>query len=35
MGEVVATDDGWHGQPASAKVTIAPLSTVFLTFDGE
>ncbi len=35
MGEVVATDDGWHGQPASAKVTIAPLSTVFLTYDGE
>ena len=35
MGTVVAHEDGWHGQPASAHVTIPPLSTVFLVWDGE
>jgi 1,4-alpha-glucan branching enzyme len=35
LGTVTATDEGWHGQPASARVTIPPLSAVFLTRDGE
>ena len=35
MGTVAATAEGWHGQPASAHVTIPPLSTMFLTWDGD
>ena len=35
MGSVTATGEGWHGQPASARVTIPPLSTVFLSWEGE
>ncbi len=31
LGTVEATDDSWHGQPASATVTLPPLGTVFLT----
>ena len=34
MGEVTAQEEGWHGQPASARVTVPPLSTVILTFEG-
>ncbi len=34
MGEVIAQGAGWHGQPASARVTLPPLSTVILTFEG-
>ena len=34
MGTVEAGLDGWHGQPASARVTIPPLSTVILVCDG-
>ncbi|NND42039.1 MAG: 1,4-alpha-glucan branching protein GlgB, partial [Silicimonas sp.] len=35
MGGVEATGEGWHGQPASAHVTIPPLSTVILTYEGQ
>ena len=35
MGTVIAGGEGWHGQPVSAHVTIPPLSTVFLTWDGD
>ena len=34
MGEVTAVEDGWHNQPASARVTVPPLSTLILTFEG-
>ena len=34
MGAVHASEEGWHGQPASAKLTVPPLSTVILTFEG-
>ena len=34
MGAVHAIEEGWHGQPASAKVTVPPLSTVILTYEG-
>jgi 1,4-alpha-glucan branching enzyme len=30
FGEVVASDMPWHGQPASAEVTIPPLGTLWL-----
>ncbi|MXQ09406.1 1,4-alpha-glucan branching protein GlgB [Alphaproteobacteria bacterium GH1-50] len=35
MGGVEATEDGWHGQPASAKLTIPPLGTVVLIWEGQ
>ena len=35
MGKVIALEDGWHDQPASARVTIPPLSTVMLTYEGD
>ncbi len=28
LGGVSATDEGWHGQPASAQITLPPLATV-------
>jgi 1,4-alpha-glucan branching enzyme len=31
MGQVEAEDTSWHGQPASAEVTIPPLATLWLT----
>jgi 1,4-alpha-glucan branching enzyme len=31
LGEVTATDAGWHGQPASAVLRVPPLATVWLT----
>ncbi|QMU58423.1 MAG: 1,4-alpha-glucan branching protein GlgB [Boseongicola sp.] len=34
-GEVVTDTEGWHGQPVSAKVTIPPLSVIFLRYEGE
>ena len=34
MGEVVAGDRGWHGQPASADLNIPPLGTIILTYEG-
>ncbi len=34
MGGVTAVQEGWHGQPASARITVPPLSTVILTYDG-
>ncbi|HEX6140692.1 MAG TPA: 1,4-alpha-glucan branching protein GlgB, partial [Candidatus Limnocylindria bacterium] len=30
LGGVVAGDPGWHGQPASATLTLPPLATLFL-----
>ncbi len=30
LGEVLATDDSWHGLPASAVVQLPPLGTVWL-----
>ena len=33
MGGITATDDGWHGQPASARVTVPPLATVMLAYE--
>ncbi len=33
MGGVVTTDEGWHGQPVSAEVTIPPLSAVYLVYE--
>ena len=35
LGGVVATDEGKHGQPYSAPVTLPPLSTVILAYDGQ
>jgi 1,4-alpha-glucan branching enzyme len=35
MGGVTATAQSHHGQPASAPVTLPPLSAVFLTYDGQ
>ncbi|MBT8454805.1 MAG: 1,4-alpha-glucan branching protein GlgB [Rhodobacteraceae bacterium] len=32
LGGVTATNEGWHGQPASAIVTLPPLSTVILRY---
>ncbi|MDP9408503.1 MAG: 1,4-alpha-glucan branching protein GlgB [Actinomycetota bacterium] len=34
MGAVEATDQAWHGQPASAEITIPPLATVWFTPEG-
>ena len=34
MGIVTAEEAGWHGQPASAKLTIPPLGTLILTYEG-
>jgi 1,4-alpha-glucan branching enzyme len=33
-GAVQASDQGWHGQPASAEVRVPPLGTVWLRFAG-
>jgi 1,4-alpha-glucan branching enzyme len=30
LGSVVATDDPWHSQPASADVVVPPLGVVWL-----
>ncbi len=34
MGGVEAVEDSWQGQPASAAVTVPPLSTVILIHEG-
>jgi 1,4-alpha-glucan branching enzyme len=34
MGAVAATDEGWHGQPASAVLRVPPLGTLWLTSPG-
>ena len=34
LGAVEASDDGWHGQPASALLRVPPLGTVWLHSDG-
>ncbi len=33
-GAVEASDEGWHGQPASALLRVPPLGTVWLASDG-
>jgi len=30
LGIVETSGDGWHGQPASAMLTLPPLSTIIL-----
>jgi 1,4-alpha-glucan branching enzyme len=30
LGEVVATEQPWHGQPASATIQVPPLATLWL-----
>ena len=35
MGAVMATSDPSHGQPASAAVTLPPLSTIILRHAGD
>ncbi|MGZ4443201.1 MAG: alpha amylase C-terminal domain-containing protein [Nocardioidaceae bacterium] len=30
FGEVTATDDPWHGQPASATLRVPPLGALWL-----
>ncbi len=34
MGAVGATDDPWHGVPASALIRVPPLAAVWLTSSG-
>ncbi len=34
LGGVNTLETGWHGQPASARVTVPPLSTVILAYEG-
>jgi 1,4-alpha-glucan branching enzyme len=34
LGAVKATDEGWHGQPASATLRVPPLATVWFTSPG-
>ena len=34
LGAINAVADGWHGQPASAAITLPPLSTLMLIADG-
>jgi 1,4-alpha-glucan branching enzyme len=34
FGEVQASGDGWHGQPASTVLRVPPLGTVWLASDG-
>jgi len=31
FGAVQAHDEGWHGRPASAEITVPPLGTIYLT----
>jgi 1,4-alpha-glucan branching enzyme len=33
MGAVTAEESAWHGQPASAVVTLPPLATLWLRHD--
>ena len=35
MGAVEATDEPWHGQPASTALTVPPLGTLWLRFTGD
>jgi 1,4-alpha-glucan branching enzyme len=35
LGGVEATDESWHGQPASAEVTLPPLGVVWLVPEGQ
>ena len=34
LGRVDATDDPWHGRPASARMVLPPLASVWLRWDG-
>ena len=33
MGQVEATDEPWHGRPASAVLTVPPLGVLWLVHD--
>jgi len=35
FGAVTATDESWHGQPASTVLRVPPLGTLWLRFEGE
>ena len=35
FGAAEATEDAWHGQPASATVSLPPLGTLWLRFEGD
>ena len=35
LGSVVATDESWHGQPASTTLVAPPLATLWLRFEGD
>ncbi len=35
MGQVVAEESSWHGQPASATISVPPLGALWLRFEGE
>ena len=35
MGAVVAEESSWHGQPASATLSVPPLGALWLRFEGE
>jgi 1,4-alpha-glucan branching enzyme len=34
LGSVEAVDESWHGQPASATITVPPLGALWLQFEG-
>ena len=35
MGQVVAEESSWHGQPASTTISVPPLGALWLRFEGE
>jgi 1,4-alpha-glucan branching enzyme len=35
MGRVVAEDSAWHGQAASATLSVPPLGALWLRFEGD
>jgi 1,4-alpha-glucan branching enzyme len=35
LGGIKAIDEPWHGQPASALLTVPPLGTLWLQFEGD
>jgi 1,4-alpha-glucan branching enzyme len=35
LGKVEATDEPWHGQPASATLSVPPLGALWLRYEGD
>ena len=35
LGAVHTSEQGWHGQPVSAQMTLPPLSTLIFVYEGE